>query len=456
MRWSLIRITQANDRRLNVGRSLKFQLMLPPVIPLAAANADWRLSLIAKVVDRSVFLSTPASNIAVLGATNYIHSDGDELLSMHKHMSRSDTADVGYKRWSTDGGKTWSEPVVWPCAFDAEGGQGRRQSRGGFVDPGTGRFVSVWTVGVLPTDNPLEGFKQWTLRYSVSDDGDRTQLVDEQIIHAPDENGNTYDAVHHLPGVTVGRNCAMIGDYTQRPMTRSDGVILMPIQVSPTGPDGYYHNPGRGYTYTDCQLLMGTWQDDGRLAWRASDRIAGDPEKTSRGLIEPTIAELPGDRLLMVMRGSNDSADMHGWRWIAISNDGGQTWDQPRPWTYTDGGSFHSPSSCSQLVLHPSGRLFWVGNLCEQNPLGNSPRYPIVIAEVDMKTGLLIRESVTSLDDRQPGESERLTLSNFLVRVERGSGDLLLHLSRLFADPKDTANGNVFHADAMLYRIELV
>ena len=38
--------------------------------------------------------------------------------------------------------------------------------------------------------------------------------------------------------------------------------------------------------------------------------------------------------------------------------------------TYADGGDFYSPSACSQLVLHSSGRLFWIGNIAPQNPNG--------------------------------------------------------------------------------------
>ena len=92
-----------------------------------------------------------------------------------------------------------------------------------------------------------------------------------------------------------------------------------------------------------------------------------------------------------------------------------------------------------------------MGNLCEHNPAGNRPRYPIILGEVDRHSGQLIRSSVTSIEDRQPGESEQLTLSNFYVREERGSGDLLLHMPRFFAD--DSAPG--FSADLILQRIEI-
>ncbi|MHB9105476.1 MAG: sialidase family protein [Armatimonadota bacterium] len=404
----------------------------------------------AAVLAVETFLPSPAPSVAAHGASYYTMPVGGRVMSIHTLMSRSDTADVGYIRWSDDNGRTWGETVEWPTKFEHPLGTGRRHPRGGYVDPATGRYLTVWTEGVLPTDNPLEGMTHWTLHYTVSEDGGRTQSVNEQII----ADGPEYDAVHHLPGITVGKNCAMMGDLGQRPLTRSDGVILLPIQSSPVGPDGEYFNPGAGYTYTDCQLLFGRWRPDGRLAWSASERIVGDPNRTTRGMIEPTIAELDGGRLLMVMRGSNDRhPEWPGYRWRAFSDDGGETWSLPEPWTYADGDAFFSPSSCSQLIPWVDGRLFWMGNISPANPTGNLPRYPIILGEVDLKSGLLIRESVSVIDDRRESDHERVTLSNFYAREDRETGHLLLHMNRLFANGPRPDGKPDWTADALLYRI---
>ena len=41
-----------------------------------------------------------------------------------------------------------------------------------------------------------------------------------------------------MEGVYVGRNSVMLGDRTCRPITTRDGKILVPVQITPLGPDG--------------------------------------------------------------------------------------------------------------------------------------------------------------------------------------------------------------------------
>ena len=376
-----------------------------------------------------------------MGGAYYCSVAGSELLCYLTYTSRSDTVEVCRVRRSTDNGRTWTEDRTWDMRFAHPEGTGRRHPRGGYVDPVTGRYVLIWTEGVLPTDDPLEGLRHWTLHYAVSEDGDRSRIAEGQIIH--DDPG--FDGINHMPGITVGKNCMMIGDLGCRPLTRSDGTLIVPVQVSPVGADGFYTNPGGGYTYTDALVLLGRWKSSGQIAWECSSRIVGDPARSTRGMVEPTIVELDDGRILCVMRGSNDTRpDLPGYRWYAVSADGGESFGGLEPWTYEDGQPFYSPSSTSQLMRLGDGRLLWFGNLCTANPAGNNPRYPLVVAAVDPKTGLIQRDSVEMLDDRRAGESEWLTLSNFYVREERGTGDLLLYLPRAYArdfrKPGETAD----------------
>lgn len=394
-------------------------------------------------IRRETFLRSPGKGVAVMAHAVYCRPRGVEMVSFETRMSRSDTADRLLVRRSPDNGRTWSAPAE-ELAFEKRAdGMLRRHHRGGWIDPGTGRYLEFMTQGVLPTDNPLEGMSHWNLFYRVSEDGGRTWDVAEQIVH----EGAGFDASHPLPEVYTGKTCVMLGDLTCQPVLRKDGAILLPGQITTLGPDGKVYNPTHGYTYTDAVILIGKWKGK-RLSWTMSQPIKGDPARSTRGMVEPTLAFLDDGRLLNVLRGSNDrDPKLPAYKWASWSKDGGATWTKPEPWTYTSGEPFHSPSACSQLLRHSSGRLFWLGNLTPANPAGNRPRYPLVIGEVDRATGLLRRQSVRTVDTRQEGEPELLTLSNFLAREDRETREVCLHMTRLFAH----ADGWV--GDALLYRI---
>lgn len=399
-------------------------------------------------VHRERFLASPGTGQAVLAATFYPRSTGLELFSLHQTMSRSDTVDRAVLRVSPDHGRTWEVVGEEPVRSKRPDGIQRRALRGGVVDPASGRFVCFWISALLPNDDPLEGMRRWTVGYRVSADGGRTWLVDEPVI----QSGPEFSRVHPLPGVTVGRNAVMIGDLSSVPIVLEDGTLLVPVIVTPTGPDGNYHNPGGGYTYSDGAALRGRWRSDGRIDWELSARIAGDPSRSTRGMDEPTFAVLADGRIMAVLRGSNGGKPaLPGRRWVAFSADGGRTWTAPQPWSYAEGGEFFSPSSCSQLVHHSSGRMFWIGNISPTNPNGNRPRYPLVLGEVDRASGLLRRATVRPIDDRGPDDAEQLMLSNFCAREDRETGEIVVHLTRLFA--RSVAPDLDWTADAWLYRI---
>lgn len=399
-------------------------------------------------IRRERFLASPGPGQAILAASFYSRPTGLELFSIHQTMSRSDTVDRATLRVSPDHGRSWQAVGDEPVRSLRPEGIYRRALRGGIADPKTGRFVCFWIAAVLPSDDPLEGMRHWTVGYRVSADGGRSWLIDEPVV----QRGTEYSPRHPLPGVTVGRNAVMIGDLASVPIILRDGSILVPVIVTPTGPDGNYHNPGGGYTYSDGAALRGRWQADGRIDWELSERIVGDPSQSTRGMDEPTFAELADGRILAVLRGSNGGKPaLPGRRWVAYSSDGGRSWTTPQPWTYADGGAFFSPSACSQLVRHSSGRIFWIGNLVPTNPNGNRPRYPLVIGEVAASTGRLQRETVRAIDDRGAEDSEHLMLSNFCAREDRVTGEVVVHLTRLFARSAPPALD--WTADAWLYRV---
>jgi hypothetical protein len=371
---------------------------------------------------------------------------------MHEILRRSDTVEVAEFRYSNDNGRTWTaKGEEFPTFGERPAGKLRRAMRSCVVDPTTGRLLHFYLEAILPTDDPLEGFKNWVVYYRVSEDGGMTWYLNEQIM----ERGPEFTAEHPLPGVRRGHTGMMIGDPASRPIFLRDGTLLVPVIVAPAGPDGNYRNPGGGYTYSDAAVIRGRWAADGRhIEWKLSALVKIDPMLSTRGADEPTLAVLDDGRVLMVLRASNDKKpQLPGRRWAAFSSDGGRTWTTPQPWTYANGENFYSPAASSQLFVHSTGRIFWFGNITPKNPTGNRPRYPMIIGEVNRTSGLLEKDSVIVIDDRAPSETTALQLSSPSTREDRETGEILLNLTRWSEFSKDDKHDWTAHA--YLYRIRV-
>ena len=145
---------------------------------------------------------------------------------------------------------------------------------------------------------------------------------------------------------------------------------------------------------------------------------------------------MPDGRILMVLRANAGTSPEYSERrkWHCVSTDGGYTWGEPRPWSYTDGSLFYSPSSISRLIWHSNGHCYWIGNIADERPddsqAGNWPRYPLVIGRVDPHDLLLERDSLCTIDTREEGDSPLLQLSNFNVYEDRLSGEFVLRMTR--------------------------
>jgi hypothetical protein len=342
-------------------------------------------------------------------------------------------------RVSTNSGRTWKpEPMQPDFAAGLPHGY-RREPTTSALDPLTGRLITIVnamdTPGLDPNViEPPIAQETYYLRYRVSADSGKTWLFDEPIVQA-----GSFTTRHPFDGVWVGTNAIYLGDLGCIPIITRTGKVLVPAQLTPLGPDGQLWNPGGGWTYTDVLVLMGTWTNGQRLAWHASQRVAGDPKRTTRGLIEPTLAEFPDGRILMIMRGSNGGKadprhELPSYKWFAVSQDGGETWSTPAPWTFADGQAFFSPSSMSTLFRHSSGRYFWAGNLSEQNCQGNLPRWPLVMGEVDPRTLKLVRSSLLTVDTQHAEDKTRgrLDLSHYTLLEDWESKEIILAYPRSY------------------------
>ena len=340
---------------------------------------------------------------------------------------------VGRGHVSDDNGRTWGPYRPTPD-FSAGLPHGyRREEVTSVVDPSNGRLVLI--VNALDTPGldpkavePRISLSTYYLRYRVSEDAGRTWLFDEPIVSEGD-----FAPDRPFAGIRIGANALFLGDAGSIPLVTRTGRILVPIQATMLDKDGKLWNPTGANTYTDVFVAIGTWAEKARLRWRASERVQVDPARSTRGLIEPTLAQFADGRILMVMRGSNaGNAELPSRRWFAVSADEGERWTEPKPWTYDDGQTFFSPSSMSTLVKHSSGRVFWVGNVSDANCRGNSPRWPVIMGEVDPQSLTLLRRSVLTVDTKHPEDESRgrLDLCHFRVLEDRQTREFVLTYPR--------------------------
>ena len=166
--------------------------------------------------------------------------------------------------------------------------------------------------------------------------------------------------------------------------------------------------------------------------------------------MEPETAELKDGRLLMFgaapLKAGMEPRPKIGTKIFSLSADGGRNFSPPAEWTYDDGSAFYSPSSFHRMIRHSiTGKLYWLGNICATPPSGNSPRYPLIIAEIDETSAALKRSTVTAIDDRQLGQGD-IQFSNFPLVEDRITHDLILHITTFGQepDPKDWATARKF------------
>jgi len=334
---------------------------------------------------------------------------------------------------SSDNGRTWKPDTMTPNYRVGLPYGYRRQEMSSVLETLSGRLIAIVnaldTPGIDPKiHEPSIAQQSFYLRYHVSDIGAKRWLFDEPIIQA-----GIYTQANPLEGVYIGKNSIYLGDFGCIPISTKSGHILVPTQTNPIGPDGKLWNPTNSSTYTDVLVLIGTWRSDNHLSWKVSQRVMGDPKRSTRGLFEPTLAEFPDGRILMVMRGSNGGKsdpkfELPSYKWFSVSDDGGKTWIKPQPWTFEDGEPFYSPSAMSALFKHSSGRFFWIGNLNSKNSKGNGPRWPLVIGEVNPKSLKLIHKSVLVVDTEQAEDKPkgRLDLSHFTLLEDRETKEIVL------------------------------
>ncbi|MCX6994186.1 MAG: sialidase family protein [Kiritimatiellaeota bacterium] len=306
--------------------------------------------------------------------------------------------------------------------------------------------LAVVTKFIDDTNEAVNDYKIW---YRVSNDGGNTFAS----LHPLIQSGKDYDFKHPIRPVWAGKNgffsCISV------PVVRaSNGEIMATFTLTSLDENGKIYNPSKCSSFTAAGVLIGRWADGGQdIIWDFGQTVMLSPEQSTRGAMEPTVIELSQKgEFLMLLRASNDwgifdekgkwvgshKSDqdfqlLPGHKWVSYSRDYCRTWSKPVPFGYADGAAFFSPSSCSTVLRSiKNGRLYWIGNICPENPAANDPRYPLVIGEIDEVKKGIKKDSLLVIDTRDPQyDSNKMQLSNFKVYEDPANGNLLVVLQRL-------------------------
>jgi hypothetical protein len=429
-------------------------LLLSTTISPAAETSPIQGSNPIAEVKREIYREHPRPKTSVWAAAHYV---GPGLLREERcsTMARSDTPKKPKRRWSKDNGRTWSE--YEPMPEFVTNPQGLRIvwcPMSYFHDAEHGVLMSVWLrQATLKKRHGKKtrkvGGNQTFSR--ISRDLGRTWSEPRQMTYEP---GAVFDPKKPLDPEYLNYNPAYAGNNVIR---HSNGTLVHAVcsvninedisVLNPKGVSAWHAPPDVRCIGSLC--FIGRWDDQlGDYRWEPGKPVWVTRSVSSRGLIEPEVAELKDGRVLVVWRAANDRLDpkeMPGYKLFSVSTDGGKTLSPPKPWTYEDGTPFFSPSAIHRMIRHSvTGKLYWIGNISPRPVRGNSPRYPLVIAEVNEEIPALKRDTVTIIDDRRPEDSAKLQLSNFSLLEDREDHTLEVYLTRLGEDPKDFWGANAY------------
>jgi len=359
-----------------------------------------------------------------------------ERMEIHALEIRDDVPSESMRRYSTDNGKTWSqfeslpETLSYPSGVEVWEGSGPK-----FYDSDANVLVEMW-LRQIAQDGLYNNFTY----YRLSHDQGKTWTNPKQLRY---ETVDDFDPKDPLNPDFLNYNQAYFGSNI---LHHSNGTLIHCVAHA-NAPNDLDNNKRPWRMGSLC--FIGKWNarvED--YQWTAGKRVEISPDLSSRGLMEPEVAELKDGQVLVIWRGSN-TAKTPGRKWFSASNDGGMTLSEIQELKYDDGSSFYSPSSYHRMIRHSvTKKLYWLGNISAIPPSGNSPRYPLVIAEVDEEIPALKKNTVTAIDDRKPKQSTAIQFSNFSLLENRETHELELYLTTYGQDEE-----NVFSADNYKYSL---
>ena len=399
-------------------------------------------------VEKYLHIPSPNPNTATTARIQYI-GKGLKRRERRANISSSDWTDTHRMRYSSDNGLTWSP---WQVIFDKAPEQngfvqsgGPSQEGSGPMDPASGMLIKPVFQRIIRGDPEEAMSAVWSGDRRFSDHGFYQLSIDngaswDQGHLLKYEEGPDFDTEDWGDPKYFRTNEMYIGDIC----VHSNGTVI----IASTVPVPYrdqedekvpvvFPNTYREGCVAGAMSFVGKWDPVLKdYSWRTSNRIFLPRKISTRGLVELDLSELKDGRLLLIMRGSNtgmDSLECPGRKWISVSSDGGITWSKITDLRYDTGEQFYSPATFAETIRSKTtGKLYCFLNINADPPVGNGPRYPLQVAEIDEENICLKKETVTIIDDRNPElDSKHLQLSNFGLLEDRESQLIELYLTRI-------------------------
>jgi len=412
-------------------------------------------------VRREVYIPSPRPGVSPVVGVQYL-GKGLRQREIRGLQAKSDLAEKMEARFSEDNGQTWLPPTPLETGADSlRQGDITREDLSFAVnfDPTSRRTIEMVFQRIFLGDASEVLRQYWGgekkfydhMMYRTSEDDGRTWTQLRPLLY---EAGADFDPKNWANPAYLHSN-QMYGSYDVTLLR--NGQIAYPASIAVPHEDDEEDRKIRAnvpkYASTNhvggVICFLGKWnKKKNDYDWTHSNPVYVPIRVSTRGLGEPSIAELKDGTLLLEMRGSNEGLDpvqYPGRKWISVSRDGGKNWSPVTDLRYDTGEQFYAPGSFARFIRsRKTGKLYWIGNISREPAKGGVPRYPLYIAEVDEKIPALKKSTLTVIDDRGPEDTKAVQFSNFSLLENRKTLDLEIFLSRFGEKPDNKFSANAY------------
>lgn len=410
-------------------------------------------------VSRELHLSAPEHIAVYSQSPSYTSRAGRGLIEVVIHEGRTASGlyynPTMYRRRSANNGLTWvaDPPLAEVSEDEVERGYENYDTPMHYLDPDNDRLLTLYghsRRGGHETGWAARGESQpRTHRFftQVSADGGATWSEARQLVCA----GAQFDEEHWAPGVWYGKN-GLTGDLTTW-LKLPDGTVVTAVNRQPIDEHGEFVEAYPGHYYFDVPCLRGRWRPDlSGLDWELGEPMTVSPEGSTIGGCEASLAHLGGETLWATLRCQGHPDQLFpSLRFTSVSTDGGRTWGETTPLCYEDGEPVYTPACLGHFWrFSHSDKLFFISNVRPDPVYAQTPRYPLVIGELDQERFCLIRESLTILDNWHEPLPRDVRFTNWGMYEDRETGELVLTLP---VEPK--VSWDDLTSDCYRYRVAL-